>query len=145
MGCVQAAGVAPPAPKPVYKEESNPPKSTPQPELTSDPKPVFSNPKPVPATLTQDSGPKPLKLADANTKVIAQRTPFAVDMLAGNTYYYCTCGRSACQPFCDGKHSGTSFVPKVFVPERTEVFYLCGCKATLSEPLCDGSHAHLQW
>ena len=91
------------------------------------------------------SDPKPLSQADNNTKVIAQRTPFAVDVVAGKTLYYCTCGRSASQPFCDGKHQGTVFTPLAFTPDATEKVYLCGCKATKNPPKCDGSHQNLRW
>jgi len=82
---------------------------------------------------------------DPNTKVRVQRGPFAVDLEAGKTYYYCVCGRSTSQPFCDGKHTGTAFVPMHFTPTETKKHYLCGCKFTKNEPHCDGEHNRLQW
>jgi len=99
-----------------------------------------SPPKSVPSV-----DPKPSAQADNNTKVIAQRTPCAVEVEAGQVLYYCTCGRSANQPYCDGKHQGTVFTPLPYKPERTGKEYLCGCKATKSPPKCDGSHQHLRW
>ncbi len=71
----------------------------------------------------------------------AADTPFAVDVEAGKSYYWCACGKSAKQPFCDGSHAGTEFTPVPFeASESTKVFF-CGCKSTGNRPLCDGSHA----
>ncbi|MBT5231641.1 MAG: CDGSH iron-sulfur domain-containing protein [Methylococcales bacterium] len=75
--------------------------------------------------------------------VIASKSAVALDVAAGETYYYCTCGRSATQPLCDGSHSGTSFAPQAFTAEKTETVYLCGCKHTKTAPVCDGSHNKL--
>ena len=75
--------------------------------------------------------------------VIAQRQPYAVEVEAGETYYWCLCGRSNNQPFCDGSHKDTSFEPVAFTAEKTETVYLCGCKRTGSRPFCDGSHKEL--
>lgn len=91
------------------------------------------------------SHPKPPAQADSNTKVIAQRSPYPVDVVAGSTVYFCTCGRSTNQPFCDGKHVGTAFAPLAYTPEQTGKEYFCGCKATKFPPKCDGSHKHLRW
>jgi CDGSH iron-sulfur domain-containing protein 3 len=55
-------------------------------------------------------------------------------------YFWCTCGRSAKQPLCDGSHKGTSFVPLRFVATATGTVNLCGCKATDDKPFCDGAH-----
>ncbi|MDX1593757.1 MAG: CDGSH iron-sulfur domain-containing protein [Gammaproteobacteria bacterium] len=74
---------------------------------------------------------------------IAQKSPFAVEVQAGKTYYWCACGRSANQPFCDGSHKETSFAPASFSAEKTGTVYLCGCRRTGDGPFCDGSHQAL--
>lgn len=75
--------------------------------------------------------------------VIAARTPVAVKLEAGRTYFYCACGRSATQPFCDGSHEGTDFTPLEFSVERDRKVSLCRCKHTATPPYCDGSHDQL--
>jgi CDGSH-type Zn-finger protein len=75
--------------------------------------------------------------------VIAQKNPYVVDVVEGKTYYWCQCGQSAKQPFCDGSHKGTTFNPVVFKATETKKIYFCGCKATKNQPLCDGSHSSL--
>jgi len=75
--------------------------------------------------------------------VIAQKGPYPVEVEGGKTYYWCSCGKSASQPFCDGSHKGGEFTPVQFVAEDTETVYLCGCKHTGSKPFCDGSHSKL--
>jgi CDGSH-type Zn-finger protein len=71
---------------------------------------------------------------------IAARVPKQVELEAGKKYAYCTCGLSENQPFCDGKHKGTSFVPQVFTAEESKSCYFCQCKQTQAAPYCDGSH-----
>ncbi len=73
--------------------------------------------------------------------VIAQSSPYDVDVEEGKTYAWCACGQSATQPFCDGSHEGTGFSPRPFKAEKTETVFFCGCKKTKSQPLCDGSHS----
>ncbi len=74
---------------------------------------------------------------------IAQKSPFAVDLESGKTYYWCACGQSKKQPFCDGSHKGTAFAPVAYTPTKTGKYYLCGCKHTNTPPLCDGTHTKL--
>jgi len=75
--------------------------------------------------------------------VVAAHGPAKVSLKKGQEYYYCTCGRSKSQPFCDGSHKGTSFTPMAFTPEQDGVFKLCQCKHTKQAPFCDGSHLKL--
>jgi CDGSH-type Zn-finger protein len=76
----------------------------------------------------------------AEEPIIAQKSPYQVELKEGETYYYCRCGRSQTQPFCDGSHDGTGIEPLEFVAPSTAIFNLCGCKATDDEPWCDGTH-----
>lgn len=72
--------------------------------------------------------------------ILASRVPFAVDVQEGTTYWWCACGRSKRQPFCDGSHKTTEFTPVEFVARRTERVWFCGCKRSAGRPLCDGTH-----
>lgn len=74
--------------------------------------------------------------------VCAQKSPYAVELEAGD-HWWCACGLSKKQPFCDGSHKGTGFAPVKFTMEKAEKKYLCGCKATGNSPFCDGSHNKL--
>jgi glutamate synthase domain-containing protein 2/CDGSH-type Zn-finger protein len=79
----------------------------------------------------------------AEKPVIAAKSPAKADLEGGKKYYWCACGRSASQPFCDGSHRGTGIDPvAVAVDEDTEAF-LCQCKSTANPPYCDGSHTRL--
>ncbi|MEM7004172.1 MAG: CDGSH iron-sulfur domain-containing protein [Pseudomonadota bacterium] len=71
---------------------------------------------------------------------VAQKAPYPVEVESGKKYFWCACGRSARQPFCDGSHEGTDITPMPYTAEQSKTLYFCGCKATAGEPLCDGSH-----
>ncbi|KLV03393.1 glutamate synthase [Photobacterium aquae] len=72
--------------------------------------------------------------------VIAKIQPLKVQLEKDKDYYFCTCGRSSKQPFCDGSHQGTGFTPKAFRVDKPQEAFLCGCKHTANSPFCDGSH-----
>lgn len=74
---------------------------------------------------------------------IAQKAPYPVEVIAGKPYFWCACGQSKNQPFCDGSHKGGSFNPVKFTAEETKKVWLCGCKQTKNQPFCDGSHKAL--
>lgn len=75
--------------------------------------------------------------------LIAQPLPYAVEVEEGKSYFWCSCGNSANQPFCDGSHKGTSFVPLKYTATESKTVYFCGCKRTAHAPMCDGSHKAL--
>ncbi len=77
------------------------------------------------------------------TPKIAQTAPYRVEVEAGKTYFWCSCGQSANQPFCDGSHKGSDFNPLKYEAEKDGAVFFCGCKATENAPLCDGSHTRL--
>ena len=72
--------------------------------------------------------------------VRASDTPFAIDVEAGKDYWWCACGLSANQPFCDGSHKTTDLTPVKYAATKSRPVFFCGCKATGNQPLCDGSH-----
>ena len=78
-----------------------------------------------------------------NQPIIAQKAPFPVAVEAGETYYWCACGKSQTQPFCDGAHKGSGMNPTPFKAEKTATVYFCGCKNSGNGALCDGSHSKL--
>ena len=73
--------------------------------------------------------------------VRASNTPYAVDVEAGKSYYWCACGKSTKQPFCDGAHKDTGMTPLKFEATETKKVFFCGCKATAKQPMCDGTHS----
>lgn len=73
----------------------------------------------------------------------AQIAPYAVEVEENKKYWWCRCGRSKNQPYCDGSHKGTGIQPLEFTAEESKTVYLCGCKTTGNPPYCDGSHAKL--
>ena len=69
-----------------------------------------------------------------------QSAPYAVEVEEGKTYYWCSCGKSQKQPFCDSAHKGTDFMPLKYEAEKSAKVFFCGCKVTGKAPLCDGAH-----
>lgn len=76
--------------------------------------------------------------------VIADNKPKAVDLEEGKKYFWCSCGKSANQPFCDGSHAGSDFTPMAFTAEESKKGYMCMCKQSKNPPYCDGSHVGLE-
>ena len=74
--------------------------------------------------------------------VCVQKNPYKIDLAVGD-HFWCSCGLSKKQPFCDGSHKGSAFSPVKFTLDKPETKYLCGCKATANQPFCDGSHTKL--
>lgn len=74
---------------------------------------------------------------------IARKNFYEVDLEPDTEYWWCSCGRSKEQPFCDGSQKGTEFRPKMLKVEESMRLYLCGCKRSTDVPYCDGTHAGL--
>ena len=72
--------------------------------------------------------------------VVAQVGPYEISVEAEKTYWWCACGRSKKQPFCDGSHKTTEFTPVKFSMSEAQKIWLCGCKRSSNQPFCDGSH-----
>ena len=77
------------------------------------------------------------------TPVVAQTTPIPVEVEAGKSYFWCACGRSQRQPFCDGSHRDTPFQPVKWEAPETRRVWFCGCKHSGTAPVCDGTHKSL--
>jgi len=75
--------------------------------------------------------------------VVAAKAPAKVALEEGKNYWFCTCGKSSGQPFCDGSHKGSSFAPQKFTADKTGDAWLCQCKQTANSPFCDGTHKSL--
>ena len=74
---------------------------------------------------------------------IAAREPLPVEVEEGKTYFWCACGRSSKQPFCDGSHAETDFTPVKYQATKSRKIFFCGCKHSGKPPICDGSHSKL--
>ncbi|HTQ82991.1 MAG TPA: CDGSH iron-sulfur domain-containing protein [Pseudolabrys sp.] len=74
---------------------------------------------------------------------IGGRAPIPVEVEAGKSYWWCACGLSKSQPFCDGSHKVTDFTPVEFKAEKSEKVFFCTCKRSSRKPACDGSHKRL--
>jgi CDGSH-type Zn-finger protein len=75
---------------------------------------------------------------------IAQKAPYLVDVKAGKSYFWCSCGESDTQPFCDGSHKGTAFIPSKYEATEDKKIFFCGCKKTDNAPFCDGAHSTIR-
>ena len=80
---------------------------------------------------------------DAAKPECPQKAPYPVEVEAGENYFWCSCGKSQKQPFCDGSHKGSEFTPVKYTPEESGKVFFCGCKASSKNPMCDGTHKSL--
>jgi CDGSH-type Zn-finger protein len=80
----------------------------------------------------------------SDTPMVGGTVPIAGPVEAGKEYWWCACGRSAKQPFCDGSHAGTPFTPLQWTAPETRRVAFCACKRTSTPPLCDGSHSNIK-
>ena len=74
---------------------------------------------------------------------IGGKAPIPVQVTADEEYWWCACGRSASQPFCDGSHKGSTFSPMKYTADKAGRVFFCTCKRTSKQPLCDGTHKTL--
>ena len=82
-------------------------------------------------------------MTTAEKPIIAMTKPARVSLKAGKKYFWCVCGRSSSQPFCDGSHRGTGLEPMAVSVDQDREAFLCQCEATGNAPFCDGSHSRL--
>jgi len=78
-----------------------------------------------------------------NKPTVAQKAPISFEVEAGKNYWWCSCGKSNYQPFCDGSHQGTVFTPLQYDATEAGPRFFCACKHTATKPLCDGTHNKL--
>ncbi|THD76394.1 CDGSH iron-sulfur domain-containing protein [Thalassobius vesicularis] len=79
----------------------------------------------------------------SDAPIIAQKSPLPVEVEEGKSYFWCSCGKSSKQPFCDGSHKGSEFAPIKYTAEASKKVLFCGCKHSAKQPLCDGAHKGL--
>ena len=79
----------------------------------------------------------------SDAPIIAQKAPYPVEVEAGKSYFWCACGKSANQPFCDGSHKDTGLTPVKFEADADGKVFFCGCKQSGNGVRCDGSHNKL--
>lgn len=79
----------------------------------------------------------------SDTPIIPLTAPYPIEVTAGKSYFWCACGRSKNQPFCDGSHKVTTLTPVKYIAEKDGKVFFCGCKNSGNKPLCDGSHKKL--
>ncbi len=75
--------------------------------------------------------------------IVADTRPEVLELEPGKPYWWCRCGRSKQQPWCDGSHEGTGIEPLEFTVDRQKNYALCKCKKTGGSPFCDGTHSSL--
>ena len=76
--------------------------------------------------------------------VMARKGPYGVVVEKGKSYWWCSCGRSKTQPFCDGSHQGTGFEPIEYVAKENGLAAFCGCKRSSRKPACDDTHISIE-
>ncbi|HUS55176.1 MAG TPA: CDGSH iron-sulfur domain-containing protein [Thermohalobaculum sp.] len=79
----------------------------------------------------------------SDTPITPLTAPYPVEVTEGKAYFWCACGRSKNQPFCDGSHKPTTITPVKYMAEKDGKVFFCGCKHSGNQPLCDGSHKKL--
>ena len=77
------------------------------------------------------------------TPEMPQQAPYPVAVEAGKSYWWCACGKSANQPFCDGSHKGSEFAPTQYKADESKTVYFCGCKQSKNGALCDATHRNI--
>lgn len=82
-------------------------------------------------------------MSEKNEPTIAKKGSYVVPVEAGKSYFWCACGLSKKQPFCDGSHAGTEYAPIAYKALESKNIAFCGCKHTKKSALCDGSHRDL--